>query len=188
MNMMKNIKVWKDKSDNSSYMKKTGEKRRRRSDNVGIVQPVEGATASMLTAGICYTPELTKHVIEKAASSEIVKQQLANEKINVLPERNLEKEDNENSKFDMESLFSINADALQEAFQVDLSGFNMDLSRSFGVCPPGLNVEMPDMPDMSALAGNINLDESSMPDLSKLIKLVDLDLDLSHMIDPEEKF
>ena len=45
---------------------------------------------------------------------------------------------------------------------------------------------MPDMPDMSALAGNINLDESSMPDLSKLIKLDDLDLDLSHMIDPEE--
>lgn len=42
------------------------------------------------------------------------------------------------------------------------------------------------MPDMSALAGNINLDESSMPDLSKLIKLDDLDLDLSHMIDPEE--
>ena len=39
---------------------------------------------------------------------------------------------------------------------------------------------------MSALAGNINLDESSMPDLSKLIKLDDLDLDLSHMIDPEE--
>ncbi len=49
-----------------------------------------------------------------------------------------------------------------------------------------LDVEMPDMPDMSALAGNINLDESSMPDLSKLIKLDDLDLDLSHMIDPEE--
>lgn len=42
------------------------------------------------------------------------------------------------------------------------------------------------MPDWSALAGNINLDESSMPDLSKLIKLDDLDLDLSHMIDPEE--
>lgn len=177
-------KVWKDKSDNSSYMKKLV-KNGEDLTIVGIVQPVEGATASMLTAGICYTPELTKHVIEKAASSEIVKQQLADEKINVFTGEEFGKEDNENSKFDMESLFSINADALQEAFQVDLSGFNMDLSSLSGLSS-GLNVEMPDMPDMSALAGNINLDESSMPDLSKLIKLDDLDLDLSHMIDPEE--
>lgn len=177
-------KVWKDKSDNSSYMKKLV-KNGEDLTIVGIVQPVEGATASMLTAGICYTPELTRHVIEKAASSEIVKQQLADEKINVFTGEEFGKEDNENSKFDMESLFSINADALQEAFQVDLSGFNMDLSSLSGLSS-GLNVEMPDMPDMSALAGNINLDESSMPDLSKLIKLDDLDLDLSHMIDPEE--
>ena len=177
-------KVWKDKSDNSSYMKKLV-KNGEVLTIVGIVQPVEGATASMLTAGICYTPELTKHVIEKAASSEIVKQQLADEKINVFTGEEFGKEDNENSKFDMESLFSINADALQEDFQVDLSGFNMDLSSLSGLSS-GLNVEMPDMPDMSALAGNINLDESSMPDLSKLIKLDDLDLDLSHMIDPEE--
>lgn len=177
-------KVWKDKSDNSSYMKKLV-KNGEDLTIVGIVQPVEGATASMLTAGICYTPELTKHVIEKAASSEIVKQQLADEKINVFTGEEFGKEDNENSKFDMESLFSINADALQESFQVDLSGFNMDLSSLSGLSS-GLNVEMPDMPDMSALAGNINLDESSMPDLSKLIKLDDLDLDLSHMIDPEE--
>ena len=177
-------KVWKDKSDNSSYMRKLV-KNGEDLTIVGIVQPVEGATASMLTAGICYTPELTRHVIEKAASSEIVKQQLADEKINVFTGGEFGKEDNENSKFDMESLFSINADALQEAFQVDLSGFNMDLSSLSGLSS-GLNVEMPDMPDMSALAGNINLDESSMPDLSKLIKLDDLDLDLSHMIDPEE--
>lgn len=177
-------KVWKDKSDNSSYMKKLV-KNGEDLTIVGIVQPVEGATASMLTAGICYTPELTRHVIEKAASSEIVKQQLADEKINVFTGEEFGKEDNENSKFDMESLFSINADALQEAFQIDLSGFNMDLSSLSGLSS-GLNVEMPDMPDMSALAGNINLDESSMPDLSKLIKLDDLDLDLSHMIDPEE--
>ena len=177
-------KVWKDKSDNSSYMKKLV-KNGEDLTIVGIVQPVEGATASMLTAGICYTPELTRHVIEKAASSEIVKQQLADEKINVFTGEEFGKEDNENSKFDMESLFSINADALQEAFQIDLSGFNMDLSSLSGLSS-GLNVEMPDMSDMSALAGNINLDESSMPDLSKLIKLDDLDLDLSHMIDPEE--
>ena len=184
MNMVKNIRIWKDKSDNSSYMKKLV-KNGEDLTIVGIVQPVEGATASMLTAGICYTPELTKHVIEKAASSEIVKQQLADEKINVFTGEEFGKKTMRTVSLTLESLFSINVGCLQEAFQVDLSGFNMDLSSLSGLSS-GLNVEMPDMPDMSALAGNINLDESSMPDLSKLIKLDDLDLDLSHMIDPEE--
>lgn len=32
---------------------------------VGIVQPAEGATASMLTAGIGYTPALTRHVTKR---------------------------------------------------------------------------------------------------------------------------
>ena len=173
----KEYKVWKDKSDNSSYMKKlikNGEDL----TIVGIVQPAEGAKATMLTTGICYTPELTRHVIQKAASSEIVKQQLADEKINVFTGEEFGKEDNENSRFDMESLFSINADALQEAFKVDLSGYNMDLSSL-----SGLNV---DMPDLSGLAGNINLDKSAIPDLSGLIKMDDLNLDLSDVVDPEE--
>ncbi|MGO4946848.1 ABC transporter ATP-binding protein/permease [Blautia sp. Sow4_E7] len=177
----KEYKVWKDKSDNSSYMKKLV-KNGEDLTIVGIVKPAEGATASMLTAGICYTPELTRHVIEKAASSEIVKQQLADEKTNVFTGEEFGKEDNEDSKFDMESLFSINADALQEAFQVDLSGFNMDLS-SLSSLSSGMNV---DMPDLSGMAGNINLDASTMPDLSGLIKMDDLNLDLSDVIDPDE--
>ena len=174
-------KVWKDKSDNSAYMKKLV-KNGEDLTIVGIVQPTEGATASMLTAGICYTPELTKHVIQKAASSEIVKQQLADEKINVFTGEEFGKEDDEDSKFDMESLFSINADALQEAFQIDMSGFNMDLSSLSGLSS-GLNL---DMPDVSGVMGNLKLDESAMPDLSNLIKMDDLDLDLSDLIDPEE--
>ena len=173
-------KVWKDKSDNTSYMKKLV-KNGEDLTIVGIVKPVEGATASMLTAGICYTHALTNHVIEKAASSEIVKQQLADEKINVFTGEEFGKEEDENSKFDMESLFSINADALQEAFKIDTSGFNMDLSSMSGLSD--LNV---DMPDMSGLSGNLGLDESSMPDFSGLIKMDDLNLDFSDMIDPEE--
>ena len=136
----------------------------------------------MLTAGICYTPELTRHVIQKAASSEIVKQQLADEKTNVFTGEEFGKEDNEDSKFDMESLFSINSDALQEAFKVDLSGYNMDLSSLSGLSS-GMDV---DMPDLSGLAGNINLDEGTVPDLSGLIKMDDLNLDLSDVADPEE--
>ena len=94
-------KVWKDKSDNSAYMKKLvadGEDL----TIVGIVQPAEGATASMLTAGIGYTPALTRHVIQKAASSDIVKQQLENEKINVFTGEAFWEGRPEESKFNRE--------------------------------------------------------------------------------------
>ena len=138
---------------------------------VGIVQPAEGATASMLTAGIGYTPALTRHVIQKAASSNIVKQQLENEKINVFTGEAFGKEDQEESKFNMESLFGINEDALKEAFQIDESAFNMDLS---SMALSGMSMDMPD------------LSESSMPDFSSLISFGDLNLDLSDAIDPEE--
>ena len=169
-------KVWKDKSDNSAYMKKlvaNGEDL----TIVGIVQPAEGATASMLTAGICYTPALTRHVIEEAASSDIVKQQLENEKINVFTGEEFGKEDQQESKFDMESLFSINEDALKEAFQIDESAFDIDLS---GMDLSGMSVDLPDF------SGSMNIDAGSMPDFSSMISLGDLDLNLSDAIDPDE--
>lgn len=169
-------KVWKDKSDNNAYMKKLvadGEDL----TIVGIVQPAEGAAASMLSAGICYTPELTRHVIDEAASSKIVKQQLKNEKVNVFTGEEFGQEDSEDSKFDMESLFSINEDAIQEAFQIDESAFNMDLS---GMALSGMSMDMPD------LSGSMDFSGSSMPDFSSLISFGDLNLDLSDAIDPEE--
>lgn len=144
---------------------------------VGIVQPAEGATASMLTAGIGYTPALTRHVIQKAASSDIVKQQLENEKINVFTGEAFGKEDQEESKFNMESLFGINEDALKEAFQIDESAFNMDLS---GMALSGMSMDMPDLSESMDFSG------SSMPDFSSLISFGDLNLDLSDAIDPEE--
>ncbi len=168
-------KVWKDKSDNSAYMKKlvaNGEDL----TIVGIVQPSEGATASMLTPGICYMPQLTRHVIEEAASSKIVKQQLEEEKTNVFTGEEFGKEDSD-GKFDMESLFSINEDALKEAFKIDESVFNVDLSGLSNLT--GMNVDMPDLSD------SMNFDTSSL-DFSKMINLDNLDLNLSDAIDPEK--
>ena len=110
-------------------------------------------------------------MIQKAASSDIVKQQLENEKINVFTGEAFGKEDQEESKFNMESLFGINEDALKEAFQIDESAFNMDLS---SMALSGMSMDMPD------------LSESSMPDFSSLISFGDLNLDLSDAIDPEE--
>ena len=59
-------KVWKDKSDNTDYMKKlvdNGETLK----IVGIVQASEDANASALTPGIGYPQSLTEHVAKEAA-------------------------------------------------------------------------------------------------------------------------
>ena len=79
---------------------------------VGVVQPVEGATATMLSSGIGYTPGLTKHVIEQAAKSKIVREQLDHPSVNVFTGDEFGADDTEN-KFDMASLFQIDTDALQ---------------------------------------------------------------------------
>ena len=64
-------KIWRDKTENTEYMKnlvQNGEDLK----IVGIVQPKEGATSTMLSTGICYPASLTNHVMENATNSKIV--------------------------------------------------------------------------------------------------------------------
>ena len=51
---------------------------------VGIVQPKADATSTILHSGLDYLHDLTYYVIDQAANSEIVRQQLADPDINVL--------------------------------------------------------------------------------------------------------
>ena len=77
-----NYNVYKDKKDDQNYMKNLIEN----GENikiVGIVQPKDSATATMLQSGIGYPAALTIHVIKQAASSEIIKKQLDNPNIDV---------------------------------------------------------------------------------------------------------
>lgn len=102
--------VWTDKSDNESYMKelvKHGEN----IEVVGVVQPSEDANAVALTTGIGYPAALTKHVVEEAKNSEIVKEQLANPSVNVFTGEAFGESKDENG-FDSNSLFSVDTDAL----------------------------------------------------------------------------
>ena len=61
--------VYKDKTEDQKYMKnlvENGEDIK----IVGVVQPTESASATMLQTGIGYPAALTTHVIEQAKSSE----------------------------------------------------------------------------------------------------------------------
>ena len=123
--------LWVDKSDDKKYMKevvKNGE------DLViaGIVQPKPGAKARALTMGIYYTPELTKHVVDMASKSKLVKDQLADAKIDVFSGKTFDElKDEQGNDFDMGSLFSIDEEAMKSAFNFDTSSLDfsgMDFS------------------------------------------------------------
>ena len=116
--------IWRDKTENEEYMKNlvaNGEDLK----IVGIVQPKEGATATMLQTGIYYTASLTNYVAENAANSEIVKSQLAEPEVNVFTGKRFD-DTGDNNDFDMNSLIEVDANAIRSAFKIDQSKLQVD--------------------------------------------------------------
>ena len=171
--------VWKDKTDDTTYMRdlvENGEDVK----IVGIVQPRDDASATMLSSGINYPATLTDYVIDEAANSQIVKDQLADPSINVFTGKPFGEEDEDEDSFNMDSLFTINGDALQAAFTIDqskltsgMSGLSLDLS--------GLSLDMGSMPAFDS--SSIAIDPSSI-DMSGLIDFSDIKLDMGD-VQPE---
>ena len=165
--------AWVDKSDDKDFMKSlvaSGETL----TVVGVVQPKEDASASMLSSGIAYPAALTQHVIAAAADSQMVKDQLASPAINVMNGEPFGTEDA--SAFDMSSLFRIDTDRLKSAFQFDTSKLNFDLSGAFDLDNGSVDLGSLLDPDDFRL----DLDLTEMPDLDMSI-LTDLfaNMDLS---------
>ena len=153
--------VWRDKTDDDTYMRSLVENGEDITI-VGIVQPSEDASGLLLQAGIAYPASLTRHVAEEAAASEIVQNQLADPHTNVFTDEPFGEESSE-SDFDMESLFSIDEDALEEMFSFDENDMTEGLSDSF------------DMSDMGDMDMDMSMDDIDMGDV-----------DLSGMINPDE--
>ncbi len=157
-----NYKVWTDKSDNTDYMKgivANGEDIK----IVGIVQPKDGASSAMLSPGICYPESLTKHVMEKANSSKIVQEQIANPDINVFTGKRFD-DMSQNNSFDMNSLIDVDTNALKSAFKVDQSKINVD----FGNLNNVLNKNSLPSLNMNDILSKINFSMSS-DDVQKLM-------------------
>ena len=148
-------KVWVDKTGDEEYMKglvDAGEELK----IVGIVQPRPDAKATALSMGIYYTPELTRHLIEQASETAIVQEQLNYPTIDVFNGKEFTEEEESGSDFSMENLFSIDEEALQNAFKFDESKLNMDTS----ALGEGMSAsDLPAMPGLDASA--LNLDVTS---------------------------
>ena len=140
--------VWVDKSGDKDYLKDlvdNGE------DLViaGIVQPKPESNALALTTGIYYTPELTRHIVDVASKSEIVKDQLADSKKDVFSGKSFDElEEEEGGDFDMSSLFTVDESALTSAFSFDASALDMS-----GLDMSGMDLSSADLSslDLSSL-------------------------------------
>ena len=165
--------AWVDKSDDKDFMKSLVASSETLTV-VGVVQPKEDASASMLSSGIAYPAALTQYVIAAAADSQMVKDQLASPAINVMNDEPFGTEDA--SAFDMSSLFRIDTDMLKSAFQFDTSKLNFDLSGAFDLDNGSVDLGSLIDPDDFQL----DLDLTGMPDLD-MSTLTDLfaNMDLS---------
>ena len=112
---------------------------------VGVVQPNETANASALTPGIAYTHALTRQLMERAADSQIVQEQLAHPETDVFTGKTFDELQGEAKQgVDLSSMFSVDEAALKSAFSFDTSALSgaagsMDLS---GIDLSGLDIDL----------------------------------------------
>ena len=112
---------------------------------VGVVQPNETANASALTPGIAYTHALTRQLMERAADSQIVQEQLAHPETDVFTGKSFDELQSEAKQgVDLGSMFSVDEAALKSAFSFDTSALSgaagsMDLS---GIDLSGLDIDL----------------------------------------------
>lgn len=138
-------RVWKNKSDDADYMRdlvSSGED----VHICGIVKPKAGAKITSLQTGFYYTSDMVSHIIDEATDSQIVKDQLADSATNVFTGKSfVEEADAEDSSFDMSSLFTIDGNKLQAAFQIDPNALSVDMS---SVDLSGAASDLPAAPEM----------------------------------------
>ena len=112
-------KVWEDMSGDKSHMQALVEQGLPLKI-VGIVAPKEGVSTTALSSGIAYTADLTRYVIDEAAKSDIVAQQLADNKTDVFTGKAFGARE-ENSELKFEDMISVDADAISSAFGMNIS-------------------------------------------------------------------
>lgn len=112
---------------------------------VGVVRPNEMANASALSPGIAYTHALTRQLMERAADSQIVQEQLAHPETDVFTGKSFDELQGEAKQgVDLGSMFSVDEAALKSAFSFDASALSgaaggMDLS---GIDLSGLDIDL----------------------------------------------
>ncbi len=159
--------VWVDKQDDKAYMTNLIAKGEDITI-VGVVVPSEDSDMAMLSTGVGYPFELIEHMVEKANNSRITKSQLDNRVINVFTGNEFGSE--EDTGFDMNSLFTVDENAFKDAFKVDTSKLSIDAS-AFS------NLSSIDVASLIS-PENIQFDPSSIQGIDIGSILANLDIDV----------
>ena len=135
---------------------------------VGVVRPNGSSDANALQSGVNYTHGLTEELMARAASSDIVKQQLANPDVDVFTGKTFDELADESKKgMDLSSVFSVDEAALKNAFSFDSSALSLQ-----GFDVSGLDMGSVQI-DLSGVADGIDMDQimagAPTPDLSGAI-------------------
>ena len=121
---------------------------------VGVVKPNGSSSANALSSGVNYTHGLTEELMARAASSQVVQQQLANPDVDVFTGKTFDELQDESKKgMDLSSMFSVDQVALQRAFSFDANALNLQ-----GFDLSGLDVGNVQI-DLSGVADGINVEK-----------------------------
>ncbi len=174
--------VWTSKTSNEEYMNALAAEGEDLTI-VGVVMPKEDATAAMLSSGINYRYDLTTSLIEYAADSDIVKEQLADSSVNVLTGEEFGSDDG--SITNLGSLFTIDPEVFSELLSSDtgLSTFGeIDLSS----LDPG-EIDLSSL-DLSSLTDSLTGDTAELTEaLAGALENIDMsEINLSDYMDTED--
>lgn len=134
---------------------------------VGVVRPNETANASALSPGIAYTHALTRQLMERAADSQIVREQLAHPETDVFTGKTFDELQGEAKQgVDLGSMFSVDEAALKSAFSFDTSALS---GVAGGMDPSCLDLSELDI-DLSGVGKDIDfsdiMSKAPAPDFS----------------------
>ena len=172
---------WTDMSDDAEFMAgkvKDGLDLR----IVGVVKPNGTGNSTALSPGVAYTHGLTSELMARAAGSQIVQQQLADPDTDVFTGKSFDELQEDAKKgFDLQSMFSVDENAMRSAFHFDTSAL-AGLSSAGSLDMGGLDLSGIDMSgldiDLSGIGADLDFSDilanAPAPDFSGIFDGLEL--------------
>jgi len=142
--------VWTDMRDDKAYFKNV-------IDNslelkiVGVVCPADGASSTVLSAGVAYTSGLTEYLIDQSNERSIVKEQLNDRTVDVFTKKTFDEvnsDNNQESNFSFDDMVTIDQAMLASAFGTNVSASEINENINYFV-NQALNSVIEDSTDAS---------------------------------------
>ena len=149
---------------------------------VGVVKPNGTGNSTALSPGVAYTHGLTSELMARAAGSQIVQQQLADPETDVFTGKLFDELQEDAKKgFDLQSMFSVDEDAMRSAFHFDTSAL-AGLSSAGNIDMSGLDLSGIDMSgldiDLSGIGADLDFSDilanAPAPDFSGIFDGLEL--------------